>query len=642
MRKPARRFTLSKSAGRRISRTITYMLLAIGSVVMIFPVFWMLSASFKPDWQILTQPPIWIPSEWIHVQAGDTLQELETWYATDPQGQRLQVITIGTRRYTSVVDAAALTEAMLLVAPPDQMTTAQPTTINGGVVLNVRTWTASDGTTRQVVALARDGDNLVVAPVDALAGAVRQMPLDVVNAGDRARVEVGDFTFQGRTLEANGATVIPLGPESQLTIVAPQDVAAQAMLVPADAPTNAEYMPLGNTELQVYNLPDRPEDERYIVLQSETWQPIINMDELRQYAFVVSNDQLTGEPEVREFQYAPLPVQAVTGEDGVSQDVVVLIRDTAQSLVIPVERAATLRLTPLAKIVFPFVRVIGGVSVRYVDDYQEDGQRMEVAIVGQAQDRALVAPLAAISEAFDLRPEALERVLVPHLRVENYIDALTRDLGGATFLTFFRNSAALVLLNLLGTFLSVTIVAYGFARLRAPGKNLLFMILLATMMIPGPTLLIPTYEIFQSLGMINTLWPLFIRSFFGNALFIFLLRQFFMSIPVEYEESARIDGANTLQVLYYLMLPLSKPALATIGIFTFWWTWNAFFDPYIYLSSIQLFTVTMGLSFFKSQYVYSYHLIMAASAVTLLPIVIIFFFAQRYFIEGIQLSGLKG
>ena len=283
-----------------------------------------------------------------------------------------------------------------------------------------------------------------------------------------------------------------------------------------------------------------------------------------------------------------------------------------------------------------------GVSVGYREDYMELDERHAIAIVGDRRDMALIAPQSVVTSAFDVPSESLSAVLEINFSIQNYIDALSKDLGGATFFTFFRNSILLVVLNLIGHFFSVTLVAYAFARLRAPGKNFLFMLLLATMMLPSPVMLIPTFEIFQKLGMINTLWPLFIRSFFGNAFLIFLLRQFFMPIPMELEEAARIDGASTLQVLRKIILPLSMPALATVGIFTFWWTWNSFFEPYVYLSSPQQYTVSLGLAFFKGQYNTSFHLLMAASMVVILPIIVIFFFAQRYFIEGIQLTGLKG
>jgi ABC-type glycerol-3-phosphate transport system permease component len=310
--------------------------------------------------------------------------------------------------------------------------------------------------------------------------------------------------------------------------------------------------------------------------------------------------------------------------------------------VIPIDAATTLRLTPLGKLAQPFVANMDGMSVSYRDDYVEHDERQSVAIVGDRRDMTLVVPQSAVSKAFDVPSESLTAVLVPNFSIQNYVDALSKDLGGANFITFFRNSGLLVALNLIGHFLSVTIVSYAFARLRAPGKNFLFMVLLSTMMLPFTVMLIPQFEIFQAMGMIDTLWPLFIRSFFGNAFLIFLLRQFFMAIPIELEEAARIDGANTLQVLVRIILPLSLPALATVGIFTFWWTWNSFFEPYVYLSSPQNYTVSLGLAFFKGQYNTSFHLLMAASMVVILPIIAAFFFAQRYFIEGIQMTGLKG
>ena len=143
--------------------------------------------------------------------------------------------------------------------------------------------------------------------------------------------------------------------------------------------------------------------------------------------------------------------------------------------------------------------------------------------------------------------------------------------------------------------------------------------------------------------MVNTLWPLFLRSFFGNAFLIFMLRQFFSTIPRELEEAARIDGANVLQIMMKIIVPLSKPAIATVIIFTFWWTWNSFLEPFIFLSSPELFPVSVGLNFFRDQYsnIYFDRLI-AASVMSMAPMIAIFFFAQRYFIEGIQLTGMKG
>ncbi len=629
---------LTKSTRRVISLTVAYTVLTLGAIFFIFPMFWMVTASLKPEWQILTEP-ISIPSEWIHVQAGDTTQEIPTWYATDPSGERDQVIKIGTRRYTTVIDASRLTD--LISVPSAELSDAQPMEVQG-IMFNVRTWTADDGSVQQVVALARDGDNLVVAPVDSLVGAASRMALADVNAGSRARIDIGDYTFQARELETPSLTVIPIGPETELTIVAPSAIAEQAILVPSETLGDPEYVSIGNTELQHYTLSNHAADEYYIVLSAEVWQPVIELEAIRDFGFAVDNERLAGEREVREFALAPMPVDRLTREDGSQVEVVLLIETAQRSLVIPAEHAGTIRLSPLSKLAEPFVVSIENMAVRYRDDYEEHDERHSVAIVGDRVDMTLVVPESAISEAFDVPSDSLERVQRVRLHIENYVDMLSRDLGGATFLRFFGNSALLVLLNVVGHFLSVTLAAYGFARLRAPGKRVLFLVLLSTMMLPWPVMLIPQYEIFQNLNMINSLWPLFIRAFFGNAFLIFLLRQFFMSIPQELEDAARIDGASTLQVLWHVMLPLSKPALATIGIFTFWWTWNSFLEPYVYLSSVKNFTVSLGLGFFKSQYAYNFRLLMAASVVAILPIITIFFFAQRYFIEGIQLTGLKG
>ena len=621
--------------------TISYTLLTLGSIAMLFPLFWMFTASLKPEWQILRKPPIWIPSEWIHVQAGTTPYEIPLWQAKDAEDEAEDLIKMGVRRFTTVIDGNAIPD--LFAAPTDQLSDAVATNF-GDVVLNVREW-RHDGTTEDVVALARgEDDTLIVASVSELQAVAARMPLDEVNAGGRERFELNETRFQGRLLD-DGQLVVPLGPESELIVVSPKSVAEVAILAPVDAPINIEQQPLGSTLVEVFNLPDQPEDQLFVRLTTESWQPIISLDTVRNYGFTVQIDELSEEREIGVFNSVEMPVATVALEDGEgeeSQEVVVLVEDSDSAFVIPVEHTDTLRLTPLGKLALPFVATIDGSSVRYRNDYEELGERHEIAIVSERRDMSLVVPIQAVSSAFDIPTNDLKAVLVPHLTFQNYKDALSRDLGDATFFTFYRNSAILVVLNLIGHFFSVTLVAYAFARLRAPGKNFLFMLLLSTMMLPFPVLLIPTFEIFQEFGMINTLWPLFIRSFFGNAFLIFLLRQFFMSIPLDLEDAARIDGANTMQVLWSVILPLSKPALATIAIFTFWWTWNSFFEPFVYLSSVKNFTVSLGLGFFQGQYNTSYHLLMAASMVAILPIILIFFAAQRYFIEGIQLTGLKG
>ena len=193
-----------------------------------------------------------------------------------------------------------------------------------------------------------------------------------------------------------------------------------------------------------------------------------------------------------------------------------------------------------------------------------------------------------------------------------------------------------------GRLISCTVIAYGFARGRAPGKNILFTILLATLMLPRAAILIPEYILFNQFGWINTFLPLIVPAWFGEAYAIFLMRQFFMTIPIELEEAARIDGATTLQIIIRLIVPLSIPVLSVIAILTFKDNWNDFLRPLLYLSDSSKYTVAVGLAYFNGQYDVKMNLLMAASVTMLLPIVILFIFAQRAFVEGISLTGLKG
>lgn len=223
-------------------------------------------------------------------------------------------------------------------------------------------------------------------------------------------------------------------------------------------------------------------------------------------------------------------------------------------------------------------------------------------------------------------------------RWENYSEALTT----LPFALYIRNTAVITLLTIVGHLLSCTLIAYAFARLRAPGRDALFVVMLATMMLPYPVTMTPLYVIFNRLGWINTILPLTAPAFFGSAFYIFLMRQFFMTIPRDFEDAARIDGANTLQIIGRIMAPMAMPALATVTIFTFQATWNDFLAPLIYLQRPELYTVTLGLQFFRSTYTTNWAYLMAASLVTTLPVIAVFFAAQRYFIEGITLTGVKG
>jgi len=223
---------------------------------------------------------------------------------------------------------------------------------------------------------------------------------------------------------------------------------------------------------------------------------------------------------------------------------------------------------------------------------------------------------------------------------ENFAKALGNPL--LPFHLFFRNTMIIEIAVVTGRLLSCTLVAYGFARLEAPGKDFLFAILLATLMLPAPVTMIPKFILFNKLGWVNTFLPLTVPSWFGEAYAIFLMRQFFLSIPRELEEAARIDGASTIQVIRYIIVPLSLPVLTVIAILTFKDNWNDFMNPLIYLNNARLYTLSLGLAFFNGQYDVQMNLLMAASVAVLLPILILFFFAQKAFVEGITLTGLKG
>ncbi|MFN3330957.1 MAG: carbohydrate ABC transporter permease [Caldilinea sp.] len=223
-------------------------------------------------------------------------------------------------------------------------------------------------------------------------------------------------------------------------------------------------------------------------------------------------------------------------------------------------------------------------------------------------------------------------------RWENYSEALTT----LPFALYLRNTAVITLLTIVGHLLSCTLIAYAFARLRAPGRDALFVVMLATMMLPYPVTMTPLYVLFNRLGWINTILPLTAPAYCGSAFYICLMPQFFLTIPRDFEDAARIDGANTLQIIGRIMAPMAMPALATVALFTFQATWNDFLAPLIYLQRPELYTVTLGLQFFRSTYTINWAYLMAASLVTTLPVIVVFFAAQRYFIEGITLTGVKG
>ena len=229
------------------------------------------------------------------------------------------------------------------------------------------------------------------------------------------------------------------------------------------------------------------------------------------------------------------------------------------------------------------------------------------------------------------------------LNVRNYPESLSylppETMGG---LVYIKNTLLIVILSIIGTILSSSIVSYAFSRLRFPGKGPLFSLMLATMMLPGAVTLLPQFLIFRSLGWIDTLYPLWVPAFFGSAFNIFLLRQFFMNIPMELEDAAKIDGCSYLRTFWSIMLPQIKPALAVIFIWTFMGAWNNFMGPLIYINSPENMPLSYALQLFASDRGGEPGYLMAFATLTMLPVLAIFFFFQRYFIEGVALSGLGG
>ena len=212
-----------------------------------------------------------------------------------------------------------------------------------------------------------------------------------------------------------------------------------------------------------------------------------------------------------------------------------------------------------------------------------------------------------------------------------------------TFLSYLANTLVVAGLGVIGTVLSSSLVAYGLSRIPWRGRGVLFWLTVSTMMIPFPVLMVPLYSVFRTLGWIGTLLPLWVPAFFGSAFNVFLLRQFFLTIPTELSDAARIDGCSELGIYWRIVLPLSKPALAVVALFHFLYAWNDFLGPLIFLTRPGTYTMSLGLQQYQSQHGGSeWHLLMAASVLLVLPIIVLFFLTQRTFIQGISTTGTKG
>ena len=237
--------------------------------------------------------------------------------------------------------------------------------------------------------------------------------------------------------------------------------------------------------------------------------------------------------------------------------------------------------------------------------------------------------------------DAIEKATGVHLAYEPTLVHYEKGLTRVPVLLFLRNTVLVCALSVIGTILSSSLVAYGFSILRWRGRDAVFFIMLATMMLPGQVTMIPAFLIWRQLGLVDTFAPLVVPAFLGSPFFIFLFRQFFLTIPKDLVEAARMDGAGELRIWARLVMPLSTPAIATVGLFAFLGSWNDFLGPLIYLADQSRYTLSIGLAMFRTQYGSEYGQMMAVAALMTVPIILLFFFAQKTFIQGIKTSGMK-
>jgi len=274
-----------------------------------------------------------------------------------------------------------------------------------------------------------------------------------------------------------------------------------------------------------------------------------------------------------------------------------------------------------------------------------DAEEKLAALLGnEGASRRIEIDVAGAKKEQRTVPAATIRV-PPVWRWENYQKAVTyksEQLGYIPFIRYGKNTLYIAILSVLGTVLSNSLIAYGFARINWPGRNIAFALTIATMMIPFPVLMVPVYVVFKTLGWVGSPKPLWVPAFFGSAFNIFLLRQFFMSLPFELSDAAKIDGCSEFRIFRDILLPLAKPALSVVALFNFMYVWNDFLGPLIYLTDQKTYTLAYGLQAYQSQQGGTqWPLLMAASTLVVLPVILIFFLAQKSFIQGITVTGMK-
>ena len=290
----------------------------------------------------------------------------------------------------------------------------------------------------------------------------------------------------------------------------------------------------------------------------------------------------------------------------------------------------------------PVKAVVGDVSrkVYTIADPKDPSRNGARVVITKrlAGARAVVKPLSGQARPFETDADYLIPQVRPGLNWSNYF----RGLRFIDFRQQLSNTLIICFFSVLGTLISCSLVAYGLAKIEWKGSGVLFILILSTMMLPYQVIMVPLFALFVKLRWVDTFLPLTIPAFFGNAFFIFLLRQFFLTIPKDLSEAARIDGCSEFDIYRRIILPLSKPALAMVGLWTFMGAWNDFVGPLIYLVDESRYTLSLGLAMFLGEYGSEYGMLMAVSTVVTIPIVILFFFTQRTFIQGITMTGLKG
>ena len=274
----------------------------------------------------------------------------------------------------------------------------------------------------------------------------------------------------------------------------------------------------------------------------------------------------------------------------------------------------------------------------YLYDIPVNGEMRQLAMVDKTGATGKFVNPDNPTESYDLPVASGTRVTQFKLHWENFILAVTK----VPFGHYLLNTLIVVFFGTIGTVVSCTLVAYGFARFRSKAMPILFLLLLSTVMLPPQVTLIPTFIVFKKIGWYDTLLPLIIPAFFANAWDVFLLRQFFMTLPTELDDAARIDGCGPFGILWHVIIPQSYPVLATVTIFSIIYAWNDFYAPLIYLQSQEHWTLALGLQSFNAVYTNQGHLLMAASSLMVIPPILMFFFAQKLFIQGVVISGIKG